>query len=153
MTLKTSNRSIIVALCLALATTTFAAPSPQVLRCTVEGESSEWFRIDANQWQEWDEGRWSGNLCGREASGHKAYEAWRCRTGGDVRSLDYSAADHMDRGVYRRVDSIDLRTGAFHRRIVDSTYILSSGSRLEFNHYGHCVVSSEPLPQEAPDIQ
>ena len=118
------------------------AGTARVLECVVEGEPPERMRVGDGTWQEWDGAAFSPQLCGRHASDRRQRVAWSCDWQPHAWTLEYASVDSQSQGVYRRVETLDPRTGAYHRRITDDTFVLESGSRLEFNHYGQC----RPVP-------
>ncbi|RRN79172.1 hypothetical protein EIM50_10945 [Pseudoxanthomonas sp. SGD-10] len=117
-----------------------AATAAQVLECVVEGEPPERMRVGDGVWQEWDGTAFSPPLCGRRAGDRRQRVAWSCRWQPHAWTLEYASVDRQSHGVYRRVETLDPRTGAYHRRITDDTFVLEGGTRLEFNAYGQCRV-------------
>lgn len=108
-------------------------------RCELEGDvAPEWIRIDASgDWREWQGDQWGESTC----TGHAAYF---CHQDGYVLVNETFSKDKDTRGTFRVVDRLDTRSGAFHRRVLDSTFILETGVQIEKNFYGHCRAGEAP---------
>ena len=120
---------------------TIAAPAAETTwRCQLEGDdAAEWVRIDPRGvWREWRGRDWSGNLCSADRTSS-------CRTDGTHVASETFAVVPDTRGTYRATDRLDIATGAFHRRIVDNSFVLTSGTRLEINAHGRCETGREPV--------
>ena len=127
----------LLAACLA---TTAASAQEATWRCQLEGDdAAEWLRIDPRGgWREWRGRDWSEDLC-------RSHPAQHCRTDGTRVASETFAIDPDTRGTYRSTERLDMATGAFHRRIVDNTFVLTSGTRVEINSHGRCETGGEPV--------
>lgn len=126
-----------LAACLATAA---ASAQEATWRCQLEGDdAAEWLWVDPRGvWREWRGRDWSEDLC-------RSHPAQHCRPDGTRVGNETFAVIPDTRGTYRSTEWLDTATGAFHRRIVDNTFVLTSGTRVEINSHGRCETGGEPV--------
>lgn len=89
---------------------------------------------------------WGPPLCGRQLQSAYQVERWECRFGPQRHVLTYTATDQRNGGVYRRVETLEVRSGKYHRRIVDGKHVPDGGKRLMLEFRGRCEAwLGEPL--------
>jgi len=119
----------------------------QILRCELEGQPTEWMQASAQtNWREWDGKGWGPALCGRVLESSQKVERWECLLGQQRHVLTYTATDRRSGGVYRRVETLEIHSGQYHRRIVDGTHVSDGGKKLVLEFRGRCEVWQGALP-------
>lgn len=119
----------------------------QVLHCEQEGQPTEWLQASLQtSWREWDGKGWGPALCGRQLEDSQQVERWECRFGRRQHVLTYTAIDRRSGGVYRRVETLEVHSGQYRRRIIDGAHVPDGGKRLVLEFRGRCEVWEGAVP-------
>lgn len=119
----------------------------QSLRCEMDENSTEWIQIfPGGDWREWEGSVWGPPLCDRQLQNARQVERWHCQFGRWRHVLTYTLTDRHSSGVYRRVETLEIHSGQYHRLIVDGTHVSDGGKQLVLEFRGRCEVWQGALP-------